>query len=334
MITGILFVLMLLVLVIPHELGHMIVAKLLGVQVNEFSVGMGPLIFQKQKGETMYSIRLLPLGGYCQMEGEDELNNNPRAFNNKKPSEKMAVLLAGPCMNVILAIVIVFGILSASGVPTTVLDEVQKPSPAYEAGMRTGDKVIAIDGERTTTWSDVTAPIDDCHEGEKLEIEISRKGKNHTYYVTPAYNEESKRFVVGIISKASKNPIYVLPQSIRTTKDANGQLIRAFKQLFTGKMDKVEVSGPVGIVKTVDQSRSYGMRSYLLLVAMISLNLALFNLLPFPSLDGGRVVFVIIRMITGKAISDETEGMIHAIGMLLLLGLFVLVTINDVINLF
>lgn len=334
MITAILFVVMLLVLIIPHELGHMIVAKLCGVQVNEFSVGMGPLIYQKQKGETMYSVRLLPLGGFCQMEGEDEESENPRAFNNKKPSQKIAVLLAGVMMNVLLAILIVFGVLTASGIPTTTLDQVQKGSPAYEAGLREGDKIVAIDGNETKTWSEVVMAITEFHEGDTLEISTIRDGNSQLRFVTPSYNEETERYTIGVVAGVTKNPAKVLPYSLQYTKNMNSAVIQSFMMLFRGELSKDDVSGPVGMVKVVDQTRSYGATSYLLLLAFISLNLAIFNILPFPALDGGRILFVIIRMITGKAISDELEGTIHAIGMIILIGFFIFVTCNDVIKLF
>ncbi|MBQ0004246.1 MAG: RIP metalloprotease RseP [Clostridiales bacterium] len=334
MITAVLFVVMLLVLVIPHEFGHMIVAKLCGVQVNEFSVGMGPLIFQKQKGETMYSVRLLPLGGFCAMEGEDEESENPRAFNNKKPSQKIAVLLAGVMMNVLLALIIVFGVLTSTGVPTTTLSEVQKGSPAYEAGLKEGDKIIAIDGNETESWAEVVAAITEYHEGDTLEISTIRNGRNQVRFVKPEYNNESERYTIGIIAGVTKNPVKVISYSVQYTKNLNSSVIMSFKMLLTGKLSRNDVSGPVGMVKIVDQTRSYGITSYLLLVALISLNLALFNILPFPALDGGRILFVIIRMVTGKAISDELEGTIHAVGMLLLLGFFIFITCNDVINLF
>ncbi len=333
MITAILFVVMLLVLVIPHELGHMIVAKMCGVQVNEFSVGMGPLILQRKKGETMYSIRLLPLGGYCKMEGEDEESENPRAFNNKKPAQKIAILLAGVAMNVILAILIVFGVLMSSGVPMTTLDKVTEGLPAHEAGLRDGDRIAAVDGEKVRMWSDFTLALDSYHDGDTLEVTAIRNGGRRDFYIVPQLDETRGAYYIGVVAKVTKNPIYVMPYAVKYTKQLNTTLLRAFGMLFTGKLSKDEVSGPVGMVRAVDQTRTYGITSYLLLLAIISLNLAIFNILPFPALDGGRIVFVIIRMITGKAISDELEGTVHVIGMLILLGVFVFVTINDVINL-
>lgn len=334
MVTAILFVLMLLVLVIPHELGHMLVAKMCGVQVNEFSVGMGPLIYQKQKGETKYSIRLLPLGGFCQMEGEDEESENPRAFNNKKPAQKIAVLLAGVAMNVILAVLIVFGVLTYNGIPVNTFREVQPNTPAYEAGLRAGDKVTKVDGIEVGSWVEFVDAIDSYHPGDKMEITAVRNGKEKDYFLTPLLDEKTNRYVVGVVADVTRNPIKVLPYSVSYTKELNSLILGSFKKLITGKLSKDEVSGPVGMVKAVDETRSYGFSSYLMLLAIVSLNLAIFNILPFPALDGGRIVFVIIRMITGKAITDEMEGTVHLIGMLLLIGLVVFVTFNDIMNLF
>lgn len=332
-VTAILFVLMLLILVIPHEFGHMIVAKLCGVQVNEFSVGMGPLIYQKQKGETMYSVRLLPLGGYCAMEGEDEESSNPRAFNNKKASQKIAILLAGVVMNVLIAILVCTITFTIIGVPLNKIDTVAPESPAAVAGLESGDKILAVDGNKVKRWNETVSYISTCSKGDKIEMTVKRDGGQQTLFIEPEFNEEEQRCTIGVTAMTSKSPIATVPYGVYYTKQLNRVMIDSFKMLFSGKASKDDVAGPVGLVKIVDQTKT-DFTSYLLLLALVSLNLAIFNILPFPALDGGRILFVLIRLVTGNAISDETEGLIHTLGMLLLLGLFVLITINDVMHLF
>ena len=334
MLTAILFILMLLILVIPHELGHFIMAKINHVQVNEFSVGMGPLIYQKQKGETMYSIRLLPLGGYCAMEGEDEESNNPRAFSNKSAVQKISVLLAGVMMNVLIALIIISCVMFKSGVPTNVLASVDVDSPAMQAGLLAGDEIVSIEGQETGNWTDTIVRLSHYDGKDTIEVTVKRDGAIKNFNITPTYDTEREQYVIGIVSAVSKNPLKVIPYSITYTKNLNTAIIKSFVMLFTGKLSKDDVSGPVGMVKLVNETKSYGIETYLMLLAIVSLNLAIFNIIPFPALDGGRVLFVLIRAITGNAISDELEGTFHVVGFLLLIGLFIFITINDVINLF
>ncbi|MDD5823812.1 MAG: RIP metalloprotease RseP [Firmicutes bacterium] len=333
LVTAVLFVLMLLILVIPHEFGHMIVAKMCGVQVNEFSVGMGPLIYQKQKGETMYSIRLLPLGGFCAMEGEDEDSDNPRAFNNKTAAQKIAILLAGVFMNVVIAILVCIITFTAAGIAVNTIDTVADGSPAAVAGLEAGDKIIEVDGQKVSRWSDTVLAIAEYQEGDKLEMTVQRDNQLKTVFIVPEFNEEVQRYTIGITAGVSHNIIQTVPYGVYYTKQLNKVMIESFKMLFTGKVSKDELSGPVGLVKIVDQTKA-NYTSYLLLLALVSLNLAIFNILPFPALDGGRILFVLIRLVTGNAISDEMEGTVHTIGMLLLLGLFVFITFNDILNFF
>ena len=334
MLTAILFILMLLILVIPHELGHFIMAKINHVQVNEFSVGMGPLIYQKQKGETMYSIRLLPLGGYCAMEGEDEESNNPRAFSNKSAVQKISVLLAGVMMNVLIALIIISCVMFKSGVPTNVLASGDVDSPAMQAGLLAGDEIVSIEGQETRNWTDTIVRLSHYDGKDTIEVTVKRDGAIKNFNITPTYDTEREQYVIGIVSAVSENPLKVIPYSITYTKNLNTAIIKSFVMLFTGKLSKDDVSGPVGMVKIVNSTKSYGIETYLMLIAIVSLNLAIFNIIPFPALDGGRVLFVLIRAITGNAISDELEGTFHVVGFLLLIGLFIFITINDVINLF
>ena len=332
--TAILFVLMLLVLIIPHEWGHMIVAKLCGVKVNEFSVGMGPLIFKKQKGETQYSVRLLPLGGFCAMEGEETSSDDPRSYSSKTNLQKVAILLAGVTMNVLIAIIVVSIAFCISGVPSTTLGSITPGSPAELAGLQAGDKIVAVDGQKTPEWNDVIEVIDGYHAGDRIEIEYRRDGKTMEAFVTPEYNKEEQRYMVGIVAGISRNPAICLKQGVTYTWEINKMMLGAFQSMIKGGVSKDDVAGPVGLVRVVNQSASYGITSYLMLLALVSLNLALFNVLPIPGLDGGKIFFIILKVISGGRINDDMEYKATIVGMAILLALFVFVTYNDIMNIF
>ena len=323
---------MLLVLIIPHEWGHLIVAKLCGVKVNEFSIGMGPLLFKTQKGETQYSVRLLPLGGYCAMEGEEEAVDDPRSYSSKTPLQKIAILLAGVTMNVIIAILAITISYAVSGMPSNTLGSVTPDSPAAAAGLQAGDKIIAIDGTDTRSWNEVVAVIDEYHKGDKMEIVFRRDGKTQTAFLTPAYDEKEQRFMVGIVAGVTRNPVQCLTGGIRTTWEINKMMIGAFQSMIKNGIGKDDVSGPVGLVRVVNQSASYGFTSYMMLLALVSLNLAFFNIIPIPGLDGGKIFFILLKLISGGRINDEWEYKATVVGMALLLALFVFVTYNDIMN--
>ncbi len=333
MLTAILTIVLFCIMIIPHEFGHFAVAKLCGVQVNEFSMGMGPLLFQKQKGETLYSVRLFPIGGYCAMEGEDEESENPRAFGNKNALQKIAVLLAGAAMNVLTAILIMIIAMTAMGIPTNTLDSVVKNSPAYEAGIQSGDTVVAVNQQKTDSWSDVVEAIDKSKKGESITMTVERNGKNKSCTVTPTYSKKDKRMMVGIACKQKHSLISGIKYGVIATGNLNKLMMQSLKMLFTGKLSKDDVSGPVGMVSIVNRTATMGVVPYLYLAAIICLNLAYINLLPLPALDGGRILFVIIRKITGNRITDNMEGYVHLAGMVLLIVFTIFITWNDIMKL-
>ena len=332
----VIYVILLFVLMIfPHELGHFIAAKACRVQVNEFAFGMGPALFKKQGRETLYSVRAVPVGGYCAMEGEDteEASDNPRAFNNKKWWQKIIILVAGAAMNVLIAVLALTIISAVYGMTTTVIDEVTDGSPAMEAGIEAGDEVIAVGGERVENWNDVGTYIAE-NTGSDGSVDITVAGASGERTVTVLPEETDGRLTVGITCKVSHNVFRAIVNGASGAWDMTVMMVDAFKQLFSSGDFANQVSGPVGIVSAVSETTTYGGVYYIYLVALISLNLAFINLLPFPALDGGRIIFVIIRLITGKAITDKMEGTVHMIGMMCLLGLFVFVTWNDITRLF
>lgn len=334
MLTAILFILMLLILIIPHEFGHFIVAKLTGVKVNEFSVGMGPLLKKWQKGDTQYSVRLLPIGGYCAMEGEESSVDAEDSFTSKSLPQKLAILLAGVVMNFILAIIIMISVYSIVGISTNVIGDISDKSPAKTAGIMAGDKILAIDGNKTKTWDDTINYISQYDGQGTLKVEVLRDKKSLSFDVTPSYNSEEKRYLIGISTSFSRSPVYVVPNSFGACSYYTKEIFKAFFKLITFRLNKDDISGPVGMVKAVGQTKSMGISAYLLLLAIVSLNLAVFNLLPIPGLDGGKIIIVILRRIIGPKFTDDTESLITMIGFAILIGLIIFVTVNDVIRLF
>ncbi|MBQ6457115.1 MAG: RIP metalloprotease RseP [Mogibacterium sp.] len=332
--TAILFVVMLLVLIIPHEWGHLIVAKLCGVRVNEFSVGMGPLLFKKQKGETQYSVRLLPLGGYCSLEGEEEAVDDPRSYSSKTPLQKIAILLAGVTMNIIIAILAMTLAYAISGIPSNTLSAVTPDSPAAEAGLQAGDTIIEIDGIKIRDWNSVVTAVDGYHEGDKMEIVYRRDGKTQEVFLTPDYDEENQRYMVGVVAGTTRNPLMCIKSGFTSTWEMNRMMLMTFQSMIRKGVKSDDVAGPVGLVRVVGQASSYGIASYLMLLALVSLNLAIFNIIPIPGLDGGKIFFILLKLISGGRITDDMEYKATVAGMALLLALFVLVTYNDIMNIF
>lgn len=318
-------------MVIPHEFGHFAAAKLSGIKVNEFSIGMGPKLFQKQGKETKYSIRALPIGGFCAMEGEDEESDNPRAFNNSTMPRKIFVLSAGALMNILVAIILMIITVQIIGIPTNTVGSVKANSPAKTAGIMNGDKIVSINDVKIKSWGDVIKNIDKNSE-KSLYIEVERDGANEKFKVIP--EQEGERMVIGITSKPGHNIFKSISYGTVATWKINKAMYHGLYQMITGKVNlKKNVAGPIGIITLVGESSRQGILSFIYLAVIISINLAVINMLPFPALDGGRVIFTIIRRITGNAISDEVEGRIHLVGFILLIALLIFVTWNDIARL-
>lgn len=318
-------------LIFVHEFGHFVTAKMCGIKVNEFAIGMGPAIFKKQKGETLYSVRVFPIGGFCAMEGEDEDSEDERAFNNQPAWQRAIVLAAGSIMNLLTAIILMIIIAFNMGQATTTIDKVQDASPAYEAGIMSGDEVIMIEGTEIIEWSDLQNIVGE-REGDALTFTVLRDGVEKDFIVTPEYDKKAGRSLIGVTPTMARNPVKAVGAGISDTWDMTVMMYDLIGQLFTGDVSAKELSGPVGIVYVVNDSAKMGFIYVVYLAALLSLNLAVINLLPFPALDGGRLLFLVIRKITGKRVTDEMEGKIHFIGIMLLLALMVYVTWNDIIR--
>lgn len=323
-------IIMICILIFIHELGHFITAKLCGVKVNEFALGMGPVIVQRQKGETMYSLRAIPIGGFCAMEGEDEESDDEGAFNKKPAWKKAIILAAGAFMNLLMAVLLMIIVVYAIGFPTSTFDEVTKGSPAEKAGIITGDKVIEANGQKVDDWYDFTEIVENADKDNKLQLVIERDGKKIT--TSSGFTEVDGRKVIGVTSKYERNVAKAIVNGPKATINMAKSMYTVLKQLVTGEVSTKDLSGPVGIVYMVDKSVSQGFITFLYFTAMMSLNLAIVNMLPFPALDGGRLIFVVIRKITGKAITDNMEAIVHMVGMILLMLLMVYVTWQDIVR--
>ena len=318
-------------LIFVHELGHFIVAKACGVKVNEFAIGMGPAIFKKQKGETLYAVRLFPIGGFCAMEGEDEDSEDDRAFNNKPAWQRALVLIAGSFMNLLTAVVLMIIIAFVVGQATTTVNEVLDDSPAYRAGMMSGDRIVEVDGTAVDEWNDVITYIGESSR-DTADIVVERDGAQQTLTAALEYDKESGRNKIGITPEMKHSIAGSVGSGMKNTWNMTVMMYKVIKQLFTGDVSVSELSGPVGIVYAVNQSAKAGVIYVVYLASLLSLNLAIMNMLPFPALDGGRLLFLLIRKITGKRITDAIEGKIHFIGIILLMVLMVYVTWNDIVK--
>lgn len=315
------------IIVFAHELGHFATAKWSGIKIHEFSLGMGPAILKKQGKETLYSLRAFPIGGYVKMEGEDEVSDDPRSFSNKKPWQRLIILAAGATMNFILAYVLLVIIMFSVGAPSNTIADIVADMPASEAGIMDDDKIVAIDGNTISSWEEVTSSINKS-EGKPLVIEVLRDGQKETFNITPILREDGS-YAIGIQTK-------VLKQVDKAFGMAGDQFKYFFTSIFEffasiGKKDVTgELVGPVGLVNIVGEVSKTGLINLLNLAAYISINLGIVNLLPFPALDGGRIIFVIIEMVMGKPVNREKEGYVHFIGFALLMALMVFLVFKDI----
>lgn len=346
-------------IILIHEWGHFIVARKSGVFVEEFAIGMGTKLWGKEKDGTLYSIRLFPLGGYCKMKDEDTSSTDPDSFSNATMPKKFAIIFAGAFMNFILALAIFIGIAFFSGSATTTVREVSEGSPAKQVGIQPGDIIYKINGKRVRSFEDLSFKVSGVNSKEKLneniEITVKRDGELLTFSLTPKYDEALQRNLIGI-APVLKNGL--LAEDIEgiekntffgTIRDGFFNMIFTIKvtivgvvQLFTGQIGLDQMMGPIGITPVIDSQYESAMKvslgatilTMLNIMALLSANIGVFNLLPIPALDGGRIVFLTIEAIRGKPISPEKEGMVHFVGFILLMGFGIFIAFKDIISLF
>ena len=331
-------------LVAVHELGHFAAAKACGVKVNEFAVGMGPAILKKQKGETLYSLRCIPFGGYCAMEGEDEDSGDERAFTRQKAWKRLIILAAGSAMNFLMGYVIVLILFSgAGGFRAPVIEAFMEGCPYESAeGLQQGDRFLRIDGKRVWQYYDIGELLGKG--GDTHDIVLRRDGKRvelEDYPIVPVEYEGQERKMYGFYFGVDEPTVFnKLRYAGATTMEFVRMVWDALGQLVGGKVSVNDLSGPVGIVdmmaETGEQAESLsdGLYSIFYLGAFIAVNLAVMNMLPIPALDGGRVFFLLVtapfEAITKKKLDPKYEGYIHAAGMILLLLLMAYVMFHDI----
>jgi len=326
-ITFISFVFVFGLIVFAHELGHFATARFNGIKIHEFALGMGPTLLKKQGKETLYSIRLFPIGGYVKMEGEDEASDDPRSFTNKKPLQRLIVLAAGAIMNFILAYVLLVIIMFSIGAPSNIVGDTVMDLPAKEAGILADDAITAIDGVPIKSWEDVIESINKSG-GETLTIDVQRDSETLTFKIAPNVRDDGT-YQIGIQTKFVKK----FDQAFIMAGKQFWTFFTDIFKFFTQIGDKnvtAEIVGPVGLVGIIGEVSRQGIMNLLMLAAYISVNLGIVNLLPFPALDGGRIIFVIIEMVIGKPINREKEGFVHFVGFVILMALMLFLVFKDV----
>ena len=332
-ILGIVFTLICFcLLILGHEFGHFSVGKLLGFKINEFSVGMGPKLWGTKKGETDYSLRAVPIGGYCAFEGEEDGSEDPRAFNRQKPWKKILVLIAGSFNNIVIGIIIFTVIFTVMGSYSPVLDEVFDGKPAQQAGILAGDRIVAVDGKEYSEWSEITAAISSS-KNDTVQIGVLRGGKRLDFSV-PTYISETGTKAIGI--KCSV--VHSVGGAVKSAFGECGTMVRSlrdfFGRLFRGQASSDDVGSIIQIVAVSGEyAEMYGLRTVIYLIALVSVNLGFMNLLPIPALDGGRLLFVIIRWITRGKLSEKVENVINGVFMVLLIALMIFLMGKDIIGL-
>ena len=322
-------------LVIIHELGHFAMAKLNGVKVHEFSLGMGPKLFGIKGKETEYLIKAFPIGGYVKMEGEDDGSKDPRAFNNKTPGQKLSIVSAGAIMNLILAVVL-FTIVGAveGGSVLPVVGEVVTDSPAMKAGILVGDKITKVNSDNIKSWDDFIIEMS-TNKGESLNLEVSRDSKVQQLVLKPLKDEKEKKFIIGIrVSNVreklnlGESAAYGFNQTVTTAKQTFG----FFGSLFKGEVSANDVGGPISIIRISGKAAEMGLTSLMMLTAMLSVQLGIFNIIPFPALDGGWIFILLLEIISGKKLNEKKVAFVNYIGFMFLMALMVLIVLKDIIN--
>ena len=324
------------VIVLIHEFGHFILAKKNGVTVHEFAVGMGPKLFGVEKNGTLYSLRLLPIGGFCAMEGEDEDSDKPGSFGRKSILQRASIIFAGPFFNLVLAVIFLIPVFIYIGSPTTTIDQVIDNSPAQAANLQKGDTIKEINGQEITSWNEFTEVIT-TSEGKELNVVVDRDNKSVKLSITPEIGEDGT-YKVGVTCLRNKNVINAIKESFVTTGQMIVQMVTFLKQMITGTVPggfSNSVAGPVGVISIVSDAAKTGFINLLYLGSIISLNLGIINLVPFPALDGGRLFLLLIEALRGgKKINPDKEAMINMIGFCALMAFMVFITYSDVTKLF
>ena len=339
-------------MVMIHELGHYMVAKWIGVKVIEFSFGFGPKIVGYQGKETLYALRIIPLGGFVKLHGMDaEVDENGRAviapiedarsFMNKPVWQRMAVIVAGPIMNFVLAIILFVSVFAYLGIPTqsnsNLIGSLVKGKPAAAAGIQPGDKILAVNQEPTSDWNRLTEVIH-AKPGQVLNLTIERGNIKQPQIVSVKTEKDAQTGygMIGIAPEVTYTHASILQSTrigLERTLDFTKLIMVTLTQMITGKIP-AELGGPVMIAQAIGEGAQEGLANLLGLTGVLSIQLGLLNLFPIPALDGSRLVFLLIEGLRGKPLNPEKENMIHLVGFVLLMVVMIAVTYKDVVRLF
>ena len=321
------------VIILIHEGGHFTAAKLCGVKVNEFSIGMGPSLFHFGKGETRYSLRLFPIGGYVSMEGEDDSSSDPRAFCAQPVWKRIIIVCAGAIMNLILGFVIVLALTAPKEkLASTTVSQFIDGASTQSTGLREGDQILSINGRSIWVESDIIYALSSDKDGI-VDMEVRRNGER-TALKNVAFTIEDGTLmidfkVVGIPRTVGS----VLSYSFRKTASIGRLVWISIGQLITGKASINDLSGPIGTAQAVGQASKAGLSTVMNLFAFITVNVGIFNLLPIPALDGGRLIFLLIELIVRRRVNPKYEAYVHFAGFILVFGLIIFVSFHDIVNL-
>lgn len=329
-------------LIASHELGHFSFAKLFKVKVNEFSLGMGPAIFKKKKKDTVYALRLLPIGGFVSMEGEDEESQDENAFNRKKVWQRFIIVAAGAVVNLIIGLILVGIVLSMEElIGTNKIIQFYDGAVSAQTGLRENDEILSIDGHRVFSDMDISFLMSRSDDGI-FDMTVRRDGKKTELNdVTFKCEKEEKYTLIQydfIVLGEEPTFLNVVKNSFKRSVSIVRIVWLSMFDLVTGRYGLTDLSGPVGTVNVIADVTSgavgnkEGLRSALEMMALISINIGVFNLFPLPALDGGRLFFLAIEGIRRKPVNPKHEGFIHAAGLVLLLGLMLVVTFNDIVT--
>jgi regulator of sigma E protease len=343
LVTIVAFVIVLGTLIMVHELGHFTMAKFFKVKVFEFGMGFPPRIASIKHNDTLYSLNALPLGGFVKMMGENgDDAGNPASFGAKPWWQRAIILVAGPAMNLALALFLFFITAAWLGTPvaTNVIATTEKGSPAQAAGLVPGDRIVAINGHSTAqlqTIHNITQNVTTHHPGQRVSLTVVRAGKTRIIFLVPRVHPAVGQGAIGI-GMTSYTQRYPVGVAARKSFEAVGSMIMAVPNIIgsIGAHGTSNVSGPIGIARVTGESANaipqFGIGQFLAFVALLSANLGVLNLLPIPALDGGRLVLVVVSGIRRKNLNPEVEGLIHLAGMAVLLTLIVLVSYQDILH--
>lgn len=372
-LTILVFILVISVVVISHEFGHFLLAKMNGIKVVEFAVGMGPALLKFQKGETRYVLRLLPIGGACMMEGEDGISSDedetseeeqlsdvtgqvdasiieesPVGKTSGKFSEanvwaKISVVIAGPLFNILLAFILSMILVGATGEVLPIVTDTMEGYPAQEAGLQKGDKITKIAGEKVYLQSEISMAVF-MNGNQDVEVEYERDGQRIKTVIVPKYSEEDGTYYLGLMfgEHVDARGFQVLKYSAYEVRYWLRYTVKSLMMMIKGQVSKDDVAGPVGIAmvidETIESTAPYGISTVILTLinfaVLLSVNLGVLNLLPIPALDGGRLLFLFLEVLRGKPIPPEKEGIVHFVGFVALMIVMVLVMYNDIARIF